>query len=100
MDKILNTNENGNCANRVLAAGTFQVTVRTSDFRGDHSADVEVALNVPSEMTIGELISKVFHSTEIGNFDKLHDVILLRACVNNSTPMAIHAKKEEIFYGF
>lgn len=100
MDKILNTNKNGNCANHVLAAGTFQVTVRTSDFRGDHSADVEVALNVPSEMTIGELISKVFHSTEIRKFDKLHDVILLRACANNSTPMTIHAKEEEIFYPF
>jgi len=72
--------QKGNDTNRVLAAGTFQVTVRTSDFRGDHATDVEVALNVPSEMTIGELISKVFHSTEIRKFDKLHDAILLRAC--------------------
>lgn len=81
MEEILNTKENGNCANRVLAAGTFQVTVRTSDFRGDHATDVEIALNVPSEMTIGELISKVFYSTKIRNFDKQHDVILLRACI-------------------
>jgi hypothetical protein len=72
--------QKGNDVSRVLAAGTFQVTVRTSDFRGDHAADIEVALNVSSEMTIGELISKVFHSTEIRNFDKLHDVILIRAC--------------------
>jgi hypothetical protein len=77
-ENVLNE-EKGNDVN-VLTAGTFQVTVRTSDFRGDHSADVEVALNVPPEMTIGELISKVFHSTEIRNFDKLHDAILLRAC--------------------
>ena len=80
MAETLNINENDNWAKRVLAAGTFQVTVRTSDFRGDHATDVDVALNVPSEMTIGELISKVFHSTEIRNFDKLHDAILLRAC--------------------
>lgn len=79
-EKLSSENVNGNNANTVLAPGTFQVTVRTSDHRGDHSADVEVALNVPSEMTIGELISKVFHSTEIQNFDKLHDAILLRAC--------------------
>jgi|WetSurMetagenome_2_1015567.scaffolds.fasta_scaffold1628677_1 hypothetical protein len=80
MAETLNTHKNGNCANCALAAGTFQVTVRISDFRGDHATDVEVALNVSSEMAIGELISKVFHSTEIRNFDKLHDAILLRAC--------------------
>ena len=34
----------GSDANRVLAAGTFQVTVRTSDFRGDHATDVEDAI--------------------------------------------------------
>lgn len=72
--------QKGNDDNRVLAAGTFHVTVKTSDFRGDHAADVEVALNVSSEMTIGELISKVFYSTEIRHFDKLHDAILIRAC--------------------
>lgn len=66
--------------NTVLAAGTFQVTVRTSDFRGDHAADVDVAVNVSSEMTIGELINKVFNSTEIRQFDKLHDAIHIRTC--------------------
>lgn len=39
---------------------SFQVSLKTSDFRGDHSADVSVALNVDGNTTISELVTMVF----------------------------------------
>jgi uncharacterized ubiquitin-like protein YukD len=58
----------------------FQVTVQSSDFRGDHATDVEIAISVDSNMTVGELVSKVFESNDIRLFDKLHDTIKIRFC--------------------
>ena len=34
----------------------FQVTLKTTDYRGYHSADVTIALDVEASMTIGELV--------------------------------------------
>ena len=64
----------------VLAAGTYQIGIKTSDFRGDHAADIFVALNIPSTMTIGELVELVFEKREIHNASKVTDHIEIRAC--------------------
>lgn len=60
--------------------GTYQVGIKTSDFRGDHAADIFVALNIPRTMTIGELVELVFEKREIHNASKVTDHIEIRAC--------------------
>ena len=70
---------------RTITKDDYQLTVRTSDFRGDHATDIDVALNVEPNMTIAELVEMVFLTTDIRNFDKQADVIRIKFTINKTT---------------
>lgn len=70
---------------RIIKKDDYQVTVRTSDFRGDHDTDIDVALNIEPDTTIAELVKMVFLSADIRSFDKQADVIRIKFAINKTT---------------
>lgn len=64
-----------------ITKSDYQVSVRTSDFRGDHASDIDVALDIEPDMTIKQLVEKVFMTDEIRLFDKQADTIRIKFTV-------------------
>ena len=57
----------------------YQVTIRTSDFRGDHATDLEVAIDVSPDTTIQELVNRIFNQPIIGlAIDNRKDWLVIR----------------------
>ena len=58
-------------------SSNFQVTVKTSVYRGDHATDISIAIDVPSSTTVEQLVESIF--IEQSNiFQQYYDVIEIR----------------------
>lgn len=40
--------------------GKYQVTIRTSDYRGDHSSDMSIPIDIPSDVKLCDLMDLIF----------------------------------------
>lgn len=54
-----------------------QVSLKTSEFRGDHAADINIGLEVPENTTVEELVQMVFMGTKFSS-NSQSDVIEIR----------------------
>jgi len=59
--------------------GKISIILKTSDYRGDHSTDIDMACEVVEGETVEDLITRVL--PEKGSRKEYHDCIVLRRIV-------------------